>query len=498
MKTLKLLLLFTSLSIYSQKAELRWAEKINTRGDVSILGGKAGKYYTAHHDKDNHLVCRTYDKNLILTDEKLVNFNFEDEKKINYLGVYFLKNKIQHFILEHKKKQDKYFLYAASTDLNLYTSEQTKILDETSDDDYINETVRISPDSTKILVFNEHEGKRKEPNTLSFKVYNSDLTDVLLDKSVQLPIKSRDYTTESTEVDNLGNIYILAKIQKERDERAKDQSKYYYKVILITKDATPKEFDFDYPERDIESIDILPGENNTLICTGFLKVLSKGFLSSNKKTLISDEMFSAIIDCKTTTLKSSTKYELEGLYPEKPKKAEDYVPYKVRSIFYKKDGGSVVVAEQYKLVVVTRSSQYGTTTSYYYYYCDIAVIQINDKSEVVSVSKMPKYQMNAKNPSIISTHFDGSTYIVYEDLEKNANAEGDKDTKRSTNGFFSSDSKNALFLLTIAPSGEMKKEIIYSYKDSKIRPNIKGSSVISKNEMMLNANDQIGVLKIIK
>jgi hypothetical protein len=209
-------------------------------------------------------------------------------------------------------------------------------------------------------------------------------------------------------------------------------------------------------------------------------------------------MFSSIIDCKTTTLKSSTKYELEGLYPEKPKKAEDYVPYKVRNIFYKKDGGSVVVAEQYKLVVVTRSTQYGTTTSYYYYYCDIAVIQINDKSEVVSVSKMPKYQMNAKNPSIVSTHFDGSTYIVYDDLEKNATAEGDKDTKKSTSGFFTSDSKNALFLLTIAPSGEMKKEVIYSYKDSKIRPYIKGSSVISKNEIMLNANDQIGVLKIMK
>ena len=240
MKSIKLLLLLTTLSIYSQKIELRWAEKINTRGNSTILGVKNGKYYTSHHDSDNHLVCRTYDKNLKLSEEKLVNFNFADEKKINYLGVYFLKNKIQHFILEHKKKEDKYFLYAASTDLSLNTSDQTKILDETSDDDFINETVRISPDSTKILVFNEHEGKRKEPNTLSFKVYNSDLTEVLLDKSVQLPIKSRDYTTESTEVDNLGNIYILAKINKERDERVKDQSKYYYKVVVINKDSTPR------------------------------------------------------------------------------------------------------------------------------------------------------------------------------------------------------------------------------------------------------------------
>lgn len=497
MKSIKLLVILTSFSIYSQNVELRWAEKINTRGEVSILGGIDGKYYTSHRNSDNQLVCRVYDSGLNLKDEKTVSFNL-DEKKYVYMNAFFLKNNIVHFILDRKKKEDKYYLYAASTDLKLVTSNETKIIDEASDDDFINESVNISPDSSKIVVYNEHKGKRKEPNTLSLKVYNSEFTEVLLDKSVQLPIKSRDYTTISTQVDNLGNIYVLAKVDKERDEIAKDQSKYYYKVIVINKAETPKEFDFDYPERDIESIDILPGENNTLICTGFLKVLSKGFLSSNKKILISDEMFSAIIDCNTTTLKSSTKYELDGLYPEKPKKAEDYVPYKVRSIFYKKDGGSVVVAEQYKLIVVTRSSQYGTSTTYYYYYCDIACIQINDKSEVVSVSKMPKYQLNAKNPSIISTHFDGSTYIVYEDLEKNANAEGDKDTKRSTNGFFSSDNKNALFLLTIAPSGEMKKEIIYSYKDSKIRPNIKASSVISKNQMMMNANDQIGVLKILK
>lgn len=495
MKSIKLIVLLSSFSLFSQNVELRWADKINTRGEVSILGGLDGNYYTSHRNSDNQLICRVYDKMLTLKDEKTVSFNL-DEKKYYYMNAFFLKKNIVHFILDRQKKEDKYYLYAASTDLNLNTSEQTKIIDEASDDDFINESVHISPDSSKIVVYNEHKGKRKEPNRLSFKVYNTEFTELLLDKSLQLPIKSRDYTTISTQVDNLGNIYVLAKVDKEKDERAKDQSKYYYKIIVINNDETPKEFDFDYPERDIESIDILPGENNTLICTGFLKVLSKGFLSSNKKTLISDEMFSAIIDCKTTTLKSSTKYELEGLYPEKPKKAEDYVPYKVRSIFYKKDGGSVVVAEQYKLIVVTRSSQYGTSTTYYYYYCDIACIQINDKSEVVSVSKMPKYQMNAKNPSIISTHFDGSTYIVYEDLEKNATAEGDKDTKRSTNGFFSSDNKNALFLLTIAPSGEMKKEIIYSYKDSKIRPNIKASSVISKNETMMNANDQIGVLKI--
>jgi hypothetical protein len=495
MKYLKLVVFLLTFSAYSQNIELKWAEKIKTKDQVSVLGGRNGNYYTSHRDNDKNLVCRSYDKDLNLKNEQIVDFNL-DSKKYTYSGAYFLKNKIVHFVEDNVRKEDKNYLYGAVTDLKLKTDDKTFVLDEADEDAAAFGSRRISPDSTKIVVYNEMKGKRKDPSTLNFKVYDTSFKDILLNKSAQLPIKAKDFSTENIGVDNLGNVFVLAKVFKEKKEREKDQSLFYYKLIVFNEEDAPKEFDFDYPNKDIESIDIIPGENNTLICTGFLKILNKSFFGSGKKSLISDEMFTSIIDCKTLTLKSANKYELEGLYPEKPKKSEDYVPYKVRNIFYRKDGGSVVVAEQYKLVVVTHHSQHGTSTSYRYYYCDIATININNKSEVESVSKMPKYQLNAGNPSIISTHFDGTTYVVYEDLEKNADAENDKETKRSTKSMFSSSSKNALFLLSIAPSGEMKKEIIYSYKESEIRPRVLSSRVVSKNEIMLNADDQIGVLRI--
>jgi len=497
MRNLKLLLLLVTVSLNAQTVELKWAEKIKTKGYVSILGGKNGRYYTLHKDNDDQLVGREYDKDLNFKAEKQIAFNL-DSKRYAYNGAYFVKDKIVHFITENVRKEDKNYLLGAFTDMSLNTSEKTLVLDE-ADEDALNFGLRnISPDSTKIVVYNELRGKKKDPSTLNFKVYNSDLTQVILDKSAQLPIRSSKFSTESINVDNLGNVYVLARVYKEKNEKVKGQSEFYFKLIVFNKEDKAKEFDFDYPEKEIESIDVIPGEDNTMVCTGFLKILNSGFFGKGKKTLISDEMFAANIDCKTLTLKSSNKYELEGLYPEKPKKAEDYVPYKVRNIFHRKDGGSVVVAEQYKLVVVTRSSQYGTSTTYYYYFCDIATININSKSEVESVSKMPKYQMNAANPSIRSTYYNGNVYIIYEDLEKNAEAENDKETKRSTKSMFSSSSKNALFLLTVAPSGEMKKEIIYSYKDSKIRPRILSSMVATPNEIILNADDQIGVLKFSK
>lgn len=488
MRYLKLLLLFCVLSTKAQNVTLTWAEKIKTRGQASVLGGKNGLYYTTHTDKDDQLVVRTYNQKMDFKNEQVVSFNLED-KKYAYEGAYFVNDQIIHFIKETKRKEDKVFLYAGTTNLNLKTSDKINILDEADTKNLIYFGARsISPDSTKILTYTEVEGKRKEPNTLNFKVYKSDLSDIILDKAAQLPIKSKNYSTETFEVDNFGNVYVLARIIKERDEREKDRTKFYYKLIVFGIDGSTKEFDFDYETKDIESIDLIAGKNNTIICSGFLKTLGKGFLGNNKKTLISDELFTSVIDCQTLTLKSATKYELEGLYPEKLKSG-DYVPYKVRKIFDKEDGGHVIVAEQYKLVIV----QTQKSTYYRYYYCDIAIIHTNNKSEVVSVSKMPKYQLNASNPSIISTYKNGNTYIIYEDLAKNLNAEGDKDTKRSSG---SSGSNDALFLLTVLPSGEMKKEIIYSYKESKIKPYLSISRVIAPGEIVLNANDQIGVLKI--
>mgnify|MGYP006211387737 FL=1 len=196
------------------------------------------------------------------------------------------------------------------------------------------------------------------------------------------------------------------------------------------------------------------------------------------------------LSCKTLTLSDSKMLKVPGLYPDEIKKVQDYVPYKIRNIFERKDGGYTVVAEQYKLIVSTHTSANGmTTTSYRYFYCDIACIQTDEALEVTSVTRMPKYQLNASNPSIISTVKNDKTYIIYEDLTKNIEATDDKKTKRSTKSIFSSDSKNALFLLTIEKNGEMRKEIVYDYKESKIQPFILGSRVIEDGLILLNAGE---------
>ncbi len=487
------LLLFVGTS-FAQKADLRWSDKIKTKETVYVLGAKDGLYYTRYKDDDNRMVIRKYDKGLNMIGENPLQLDFDSKKK-QYGGAYFVNDKILHFVQEELRKEDKKYLYGAITDLNLKTSDKIYVLDEAADDAMRFGIKSISPDSTKVLVYHQEKGRKKDPSSLNFKVYNTSFSKILFEKRVVLPIKTTDYTMESVTVDNLGNVYVLAKIDKEKKDAKKDQSLYSFKLFTFGNDTEPKEFDFDYPDRDIESIGLIPGENNTMIVAGLLKILNKGFFGKGKKTLISDEMFTTVIDCKTQVVKFAKKVDLEGLYPEAPKKSSDYVPYVIKNIFYKPDGGAVVVAEQYKLVITHTSTPHGTTTTYRYYYCDVAVVHVDSKGDVQSVSKLPKYQLNAANPSILATFYNGNTYIIYEDLEKNATAETDRDTKRSTKKVFSSDSKNALMLMTVNDQGELDKQVIYSYKESKIRPNINNSRVVNENEIILNAKDQIGVLK---
>lgn len=499
MKYFKILALFLTLPLNAQQIDLNWAEKIKTKGQVSVLGGQNGFYYTGHIDKDDHFICRKYNDKMEMTKEQMIPFEL-DEKRFYFIKSLFINNKIVNLIKEHKRKEDKDVLFASFTDLDLKINEKTLILDETLEDEKSLSfgTTYISPDSTKVLVFHEKAGRKKEPSRLSIKVYNSEFTGVLLDKLVEIPIKNKNFSTENISVDNLGNVYILAKIYRQGKEREKGQSEVYYRLIVFDKiNGNPKEFEFDFENQAIGSIDIIPSKNNTLICTGFLSDIEDGFLSK-KVSRVSDEMFSAVLDCKTQTLSSTFKLKVDGLYPEKLKKTQDFVPYLVRNIFPRPEGGYVVVAEQYKLVVrSTYSPQGGTRTTYYYYFCDIACLYVDKGGKLESITKIPKYQLNARNPSIISTFIDGKTYIVYEDLEKNLEAENDKETKRSSRpGVFSSDSKNALFMLTISEDGTPKKEVIYDYKESKLRPRILSSKLINPRTIILNADDQIGKLSI--
>lgn len=82
MKKFLLTLLVLAQIANSQEITLKWAEKIPTKGYISILGGKGGLYYTTHTNKEDQLIGRSYDSNMNLKNEKNISFNLEDKNTI--------------------------------------------------------------------------------------------------------------------------------------------------------------------------------------------------------------------------------------------------------------------------------------------------------------------------------------------------------------------------------------------------------------------------------
>jgi hypothetical protein len=479
--------------MHAQKFSLKWSEDTKTKGSIQVLGGNKDAIFVANRTKDHELYCRKYNYNAQLIDEQPVVFNFQEEKKYSYDGAFFMKDQISHFFREHKRKEDLNLLYTSSSDFNLKMSPDIKVLEELSDDATPFADYRFSKDSTKVLVYSGLKQRRKDPFEMVFKIYDNTFQKLLFNKNVQLPFLSKKIYAVDFRIDNFENIYILARVEKERDEREDDYSKFCYKIFIINKGDDIKEIKLDYKNNNISSIGLIPGDNDTFICSGFLRDISNSFFA-RRKNIVTNEFFNCIIDCKTGTVKSSNVIELEGLYPEKLRSEEDYVPYYVRSVYSRKDGGFVIVAEQYKIIII-QTQKYTTERVYY---CDVACININSKSEVETVSRIPKYQLNAANPSIFSTYYNDETYIIYEDVEKNIEASDDKEIKRSSQSLFSSDSKNALFVATIKKDGSITKDILFSYKGTSIRPRIGSMLRVDKNKIILNAYDTLGVLEIAK
>jgi len=499
-----LLIFMCIFPVHAQKFTLKWSEDTKTKGNIQVLGGSKDAIFVLRRPKPQEMYCRKYNYDAHLIEEQAVNFNLEDDQKVSYVGAFFLKDRVAHFLKQHKRKEDLNSFISTSTDFNLKMSSNSKVLEELPDDTYTFADYRFSKDSTNVLIYSQLSSKRNEPKDLVLKIYDSKFENKLFDKTVQLPVRSKNLQIQDFQIDNFQNTYILARIDKEREEREDNFSLYCYKVFIVSKSGDIKEIKFDYKQNDIVSISLIPGDDGTFICSGFLRDISKSFFV-RRKDVVTNEFFNCIIDCKSGNVKSSQVLELEGLYPEKLRNEEDFVPYVVRSIFNRKDGGYVVVAEQYKLIVIEsqRMPMNGGSINpnsirhtERKYYCDVVCININNKSEVETVSRIPKFQLNATNPSILSTYYNDETYIIYEDVEKNIEASDDKEVKRSSKSMFSSDAKNALFIATIRKDGSINKDILFSYKDNSIRPKIELMVNVGKNKIILNAYDTIGVLEI--
>ncbi|MFB9056938.1 hypothetical protein ACFFU9_09305 [Mariniflexile ostreae] len=492
MNYLNLMLICICSSAFSQNVSLNWSDKIKTNGHEAIAGAYNETYYTRNITKDKNLVFKIFDGQAHFKKEANANFGL-GKMEYKYLGNHFLEKKIIHFLAETQRKKNKIYIYAAQTDVNFESVEETLVLNELNYKNLSRDGISFTPDSSKVVVWAELYGKNKNhANTIRYKVFDAQLHNILEDKTVVLTKASKNMHVKSCLLDNYLNLYVISEITKPKKEQKKTEANTYGNVTVFANNGEVKEIAYAFKSKTVNAFFSLTKDNNFL-STGFLSPIIKGFLKSKKGELVSDELFMMKYDCKTLLETENKVISVNDLYPENVIKESEYVPYKVQNVFELKDGTISIVAEQYKSVY---HSGHRGAGYFVYFHCDIAVIHLDKNLEVKSLVKMPKYQKDARNPSLMSTSFKDKIYIIYEDKTKNEHINSDKEIKKSTAGFLTRDSDKSLFLITVNNKGEMKKNILFSYDQSNIRPDFSKSAVIKDGEIMLNATDYLGILRI--
>lgn len=498
----KLLLLFILLInqvSLSQEIDIKWSEEYDVARRskaLNYLQNDNGYTIIFNNNKENRLFIKQYDQDL--------NFKLEKDLILDLSkGKYNIKEPlvgdkdIKFFFTEKLKSDDKTVLYASIIDEN-YNAGPIKIIDEVNTDSPEFFAVNgQSFDKSKIAVAKkifDKEAKKNNKLHYTFKVFDKNLDVMYYEKDVTVEF---DHSAQEVgfEVDNHGNIYFLVRQFIKNKNREKGDSNTFYQLYTIhnqTKEV--KVLEYNLQDHYMNSLTLNQVNNEKIVVTGFAQNLRKGNLK-NKENVDSFSFLTSVIDPVTLEVTKPLVVDLGSIYPEKIKRV-DRIPYIVRDILYREDGSFNIIAEQYFLEVKTVCGQYGCQTYYKYYYNDILSLLFTKDEKLVSITKVPKYQINLDFSSIIGTSIGNNSYIIYEDKAKIANELAYVAHKNSSNP--KSRKKNALQMIVIDEQGNASKRKIYDNKEMEKKDllNVKNAIRLKNGKIIILGNKRIALIEI--
>ena len=262
-----------------------------------------------------------------------------------------------------------------------------------------------SPDSSKAVIFfseapdtrNRDWRSDASSNKFTVKVLDENFKKVW-GKKITLPYDENLYEHRQIEVDNDGNVYILAKIYDKRiREKVRGKANYKYKIIVLREDEKRKEYDLYLEDKFITDITFkLDRRTNDIICSGFYSERNsdgfKGafFLAIDKET---KEI------SRANTKAFSVDFMSNFMRERRAEKGGEVFDFNMRDIVLRTDGGAVLIAEQF---FVTTNSQRDFNTgqvffNYQYNYNDIIAVNINPDGTIAWSTFVPKWQRSS-NP----------------------------------------------------------------------------------------------------
>ncbi len=448
----------------------------------SLLAG--GNSYTLDRFDNNFVPTKTFDLDIE-----------EDGNECDVSSVMQLKSKLYVFYSYLKKKEKKNLLFVDEIDKT--TLQPKKQKQKIGEIDYSNHSnrnsgdfsIRVSRDSSKVLVYYSLPYDKGEPESFGFNVLDNNLKS-LWEKNVTIPYKDGLFDVQSFRVDNKGNAYILGLQYKEkRKSKRHGAPNYTYEVFAYSdKGNSTKQYTLSLDDRFITDmqIEIL---NNNLVCAGFYSAL--GTYSIRGTYFLTVDIASKQI--KTKSFKEfDIDFITQNMTERQAKKAkrreekgddQELYEYDLDKLLIGKDGSAMLIGEQYYVKVVTNYNGRTTTYTYHYYYNDIITVKIDPSGQIQWAQKIAKHQHTINDNGFFSSYalavVNGKISFIFNDNPDNLDYDGVGKIKNTNTR------KSVVVIASLDKDGKQTKQPIFNTVDVEVIVRPKVCEQISNRDVIL-------------
>lgn len=474
--------LVLSTGAFAQNYNLNW-------GDVAQVGSQTAAYvpvgyykdnfYTVQFAKGDGILIKVDKDNNIVNQKELVTA----EKRFETELVFQRGEKIVFVNSDYESKTKTATVSATTFNFDgklLAVKPKTlATVKVEKNSEYTDVRYTLSPDSSKLLIVEDHNMSNKENAKFTVSVVSTDDLKEIWSSSYTVDYLDLDFAVLSWAVDNGGNVLLLALVEGEEGKRLNKYSTRVFAIDAETQESTDKELKIE--GKFISSALIRYSSEGNLMITGFYNDLTESGKSEGIEgafICITDAKNLENLDLRMLKIDATTKAAITPTGGwAKLIGADELNTYTIRDIVVKPDGSGYVIAEQ-RYITVSYDNNSETRT---FHFNHLIVYAFDANQEITYITSIPKYQVTSvsapqilgftiwtgsmtrlgyKYNSYIDFEKGGNIYVLYNDHRDNGDARSMKEAKVMSN----KNKANAV-VVEIKPTGKWEKEPIFVGKD---------------------------------
>lgn len=476
--------LYTLSTAFGQQYDVEWGELGKGKGRAYDIIPIAGKdFYTLHATGSR--MFPTYrvaeHKDFEMTQTGRIELKANGSTAL-YEGSRVVGGKFVVFLSDKKGDENKFFMQEYGSDLTPkgraielanYTIEKGKGRG--------NFSVISSRDAAFFAVIWTIPGRKENPDTYGFKVFDDELIEVSAGE-YELPYEGNLSSINMHYLSNSGDYFISVTEYSQPEKKRLFRNYADYKamhIIHITPDDL-QEYTLNLDGKRIETIDMNSDNSGTFSLVGLYGNRNesgvKGVFNIKLdffKNQVIDEGFKEFSKDFITQDWTDKQKERADKRAAKGKGEPQLYNYLMRQTEVLKDGSIVGSIEQYYVVTSTYTDSRGVTqTTYTYYYNDIIAFKVGLGGDFDWIQKINKYQVSTNDGGPLSSYcrfVDGDKIaFIFNDNVVNYDEKGkfieEKGGRIASANFRKK--KNVVALVTLdTKDGEMTRETFFDRKE---------------------------------